>query len=57
MSFILYYNTTELLQLFYHIFRARFLQHESSKVGKIVTESLAQPGLLRAGTNGMFHFI
>ncbi|XP_049817811.1 talin-2 isoform X3 [Aethina tumida] len=31
---------------------ARFLQHESSKVGKIVTESLAQPGLLRAGTNG-----
>ncbi|CAH0550425.1 unnamed protein product [Brassicogethes aeneus] len=33
-------------------FKATILQHESSKVGKINTESVAKPALLRAGSDG-----
>lgn len=29
-------------------FRATFLQHETNKIGKINTESLAHPGMMRA---------
>lgn len=38
-------------------FRATILQHESSKVGKISTESLAKPAVMRAGTDGMLVLI
>lgn len=35
-------------------FRANFLQHETSKIGKVNTESLAKPAVMRAGTEGMY---
>jgi len=33
-------------------FRATILQHETSKMGKVNTESLAKPAIMRAGADG-----
>ena len=35
-------------------FRATILQHELSKVGKLNTESLAKPAVMRAGSDGKY---
>lgn len=36
------------------LFRATILQHETSKVGKISTESVAKPAIMRAGNDGEY---
>lgn len=33
-------------------FRANILQHETSKIGKVNTESVAKPAIMRAGSEG-----
>lgn len=38
-------------------FRATILQHESSQLGKVNTESVAKPALMRAGSEGELIFI
>ncbi|KAL3286614.1 hypothetical protein HHI36_001113 [Cryptolaemus montrouzieri] len=37
--------------------KATIVQHETSKIGKINTESLAKPAIMRAGTNGEKTFV
>lgn len=39
-----------------HFHRATILQHESSKVGKPTTASVAKPAVMRAGTDGKERF-
>jgi hypothetical protein len=34
--------------------RATILQHETSKIGKVNTESLAKPAIMRAGADGEY---
>lgn len=40
------------MQYLFNIFRATVIQHESSKTGKVNTESLAKPAIMRAGGDG-----
>lgn len=39
------------------LFRATILQHESSQFGKVNTESVAKPALMRAGSEGELFLI
>jgi talin len=39
-----------------YVDRATILQHETSKVGKVNTESLAKPAIMRAGADGKCFF-
>lgn len=34
--------------------KANYLQHETSKVGKVNTESVAKPAIMRAGAEGVY---
>ncbi|KAL0267697.1 UNVERIFIED_CONTAM: hypothetical protein PYX00_009891 [Menopon gallinae] len=36
--------------------KANYLQHETSKVGKVNTESVAKPAIMRAGAEGARHY-
>lgn len=41
----------------YYCIRATILQHESSQFGKVNTESVAKPAVMRAGAEGGFILI
>lgn len=45
---LLYHRTIKL----YYCIRATILQHESSQFGKVNTESVAKPAVMRAGAEG-----
>lgn len=44
-------------QLFYYCIRATILQHESSQFGKVNTESVAKPAVMRAGAEGRLFWL
>jgi len=48
MCFSLVFNSLVLCT----VHRATILQHESSKIGRVNTESVAKPAIMRAGADG-----